>query len=340
MRFSIIVPVYNVEKYLEECLNSIISQNFNDYEIILVNDGSLDGSANICQQYNLKYIQIKYINKSNGGLSSARNKGILNSTGEYLIFTDSDDFWKGKNILFDLNEIIKNENPDVILHEETRYFTPNDFYYENNAQKLLCKSNNFQEDCLELIYNELYVACAWDKIVKREILINNNLFFPLNRKSEDIEWCAKLLVHINKYSLFKHSFYHYRQTNITSITNNISKSHILDIFQMIKISLETAKKSTSLQQKGIENFLTISYAVLLMNFYRISKNDRKKIKKEIFEWKFLLKEKANYRVDKIIKILKTTNFIFTIIILNIYRIIKNLRKKKKLIKEKIRRNKL
>jgi hypothetical protein len=109
---------------------------------------------------------------------------------------------------------------------------------------------------------------------------------------------------------------------------------------MIKISLETAKNSTSLQQKGIENFLTISYAVLLMNFYRISKNDRKKIKKEIFEWKFLLKEKANYRVDKIIKILKTTNFIFTIIILNIYRIIKNLRKKKKLIKEKIRRNKL
>ena len=339
MRFSIIVPVYNVENYLEECLNSIVLQNFNDYEVILVDDGSIDNSAKICQKYNIKYDQIKYINKINGGLSSARNEGLLNSKGEYIIFIDSDDFWKGKNILFDLNEIIKNEYPDVILHEETRYFSENDFFYENNIQKIRKKSNNFQKDCLELIYNEVYVASAWDKIVKREILINNNLFFPLNRKSEDIEWCAKLLVYINKYSLFKYSFYYYRQSNINSITNNIDDRHIIDVFQMIKISLETANKSSSLTQKVIENFLTIHYVVLIMNFYKISKEDRKKIKKEMFELNFLLKEKANYRVDKIIKIVKKTNFSMTIIILNLYRVINNYLKRKNFLRKIIRINK-
>jgi glycosyltransferase involved in cell wall biosynthesis len=339
MRFSIIVPVYNVEEYLEECLQSIISQKFNDYEIILVNDGSTDNSPEICNNYNIKYDKIKYISKSNEGLSSARNEGVLNSKGEYIIFTDSDDFWKGENVLFDLNEIIIRERPDVVLHEETRYFDANDFFYDNNIRNIKAKSNDFKKDCLELIYNEVFVACAWDKIVKKEILIKNNLFFPLNRNSEDIEWCVKLLGFLNRYSLLNYSFYYYRQSNSNSITKNINNKHLIDIYQMIKNCLKEPKMDNVLNNRAAENFLTINYVTLLMNFYKISKKDRAYIKYEIFEWRYLLRKGASYRVDKIVKIYRVTNFNLTLFFLNLYRFINNFVKKNVFLGKRIRINK-
>jgi glycosyltransferase involved in cell wall biosynthesis len=339
MRFSIIVPVYNVEKYLEECLQSILSQSFNDYELILVNDGSTDKSSIICENYKIKHSKIKYIYKNNGGLSSARNEGLLNSIGDYIIFTDSDDFWKGQDVLLKLNEIIINEKPDVILHEETRYYSTIDFFYDDNIKKIKTKSNDFKKNSLELIYNEVYVACAWDKIVKREILINNNLFFPLNRKSEDIEWCVKLLGFISKYSLFNYSFYYYRQSNTNSITKNIDYKHVLDVFQMIKNSLEGRKNRNDSEKKAIENFLTINYVTLLMNYYVIPISHRTKIKSEIFEWRFLIKSNVSYRVDKIYKIYRITNFNLFLIILNFYRIINNFFKNNNFFGKRLRINK-
>ena len=339
MRFSIIIPVYNVEKYLEECLRSIISQKFSDYEIILINDGSTDNSAKICEVFNNEFSQIKYFRKKNGGLSSARNEGLLKSIGEYIIFTDSDDFWQGENILFDLNEIIENEKPDLILHEETRYFTDNLTIYDNNISNIAKKSNQFQNDSLELIYNEIYVASAWDKVVKREILIKNNLFFPLNRKSEDIEWCAKLLSFIEIYSLFHYSFYYYRQSNINSITKNIDNKHLIDIYQIIQGCLDERENSSLSNQKAIENFLSINYIVLLMNYYKMDKLDRQKMGKELVKWRFLFKKNSNYRVDKLYKFVGKISFNILVIILNWYRFFNDFLKNNILFGKLIRINK-
>ena len=89
---SVIVPIYNVEKYLEKCIESILAQTYTDYELILVNDGSTDGCYEICQKFSKRDVRIKLINKPNGGLSSARNVGIDNSKGDYITFVDSDDY--------------------------------------------------------------------------------------------------------------------------------------------------------------------------------------------------------------------------------------------------------
>lgn len=93
MTFSIIIPIYNVEKYLRQCIDSVLAENFLDCEIILVNDGSPDGCGEICDEYANKYSHIKVIHKHNGGLSDARNAGIKEAKGDYLIFLDSDDYW-------------------------------------------------------------------------------------------------------------------------------------------------------------------------------------------------------------------------------------------------------
>lgn len=97
MIFSIIVPIYNVEKYLRCCVDSVLAENFADYEMILVDDGSPDGCGKICDEYAGKYPHIKVIHKENGGLSDARNAGIRAAKGDYLIFLDSDDYWADTN---------------------------------------------------------------------------------------------------------------------------------------------------------------------------------------------------------------------------------------------------
>ena len=117
--FSVIIPVYNVEKYLHQCVDSVLTQNFNRYEIILVNDGSTDNSGKICDEYAQKY-HIKVIHKQNGGLSDARNFGIKEAKGEYVMLLDSDDFWEGEGVMSDLYNIIQEkERPDLIIHGYT-----------------------------------------------------------------------------------------------------------------------------------------------------------------------------------------------------------------------------
>lgn len=114
MRFSIIVPVYNVQDYLKKCLDSIVNQDYDDYEIVLVNDGSTDGSAKICEQYAEIYKCIKYYVKNNGGLSDARNFGIEHARGQYCVFIDSDD-WIAQGCLRKIDATIGASQTDLVV---------------------------------------------------------------------------------------------------------------------------------------------------------------------------------------------------------------------------------
>ena len=116
-KISIIVPVYNVEKYLHECIESILSQTFVEYEVLLVDDGSTDSSGVICDEYAQKDVRIKAYHKSNGGLSAARNTGIELARGEYVIFLDSDDYWIGSKSLDHLYKQAKSNDADVVRGE-------------------------------------------------------------------------------------------------------------------------------------------------------------------------------------------------------------------------------
>ena len=114
---SIIIPVYNVETYLKECVKSVLMQTFKDFEILLIDDGSKDSSGKLCNEIALKDSRMRVFHKSNGGLSSARNYGIDRALGEYIIFLDSDDFWIDKDILSLLVKKAESQNLDVVRGE-------------------------------------------------------------------------------------------------------------------------------------------------------------------------------------------------------------------------------
>jgi glycosyltransferase involved in cell wall biosynthesis len=323
--FSVIVPVYNVENYLKQCLDSILIQDFKNFELILVNDGSTDSSSIICTAYEARDTRISVIHKENGGLSEARNIGLLRAKGDYIIFTDSDDYWEGHQVLEDLNCLINESNPDLIIHEESRFFSKKNVEYKDNRRYIKNKTGDFKKEACLLVYYDLFVACAWDKIVRRTILIENNLFFPLGRKSEDIEWCSRLINHIETYTIYSKSFYLYRKLREGSITNSVSENHIMDIHFMLKQGLSNESDLS----KALKNYWAFIYVVLLKDFYVLSSRKRKIIWDDLVSWKFLLKEGRNIRVDQVMKYYNFLPLIMLPVVFYIYRVFNVLHKKYK-----------
>lgn len=232
--FSFIIPVYNVQDYLAECIESILKQSFKDYEVILINDGSIDNSLEICRYYEKKDERINVINKKNEGLAETRNKGIEIASGEYLIFLDSDDHLEKKgNGLSELFNILKCKDVDVLLfnlipfslNEEMEYL-----YYRVPKFKEIKETEN-----LSILFKKrIYLASACNKIVRREVVIQNNLRFPAGKLSEDISWCGDLLRYSEKIKFYPTDFYFYRKNRVDSITFKTSRKNLLDVLDQIR----------------------------------------------------------------------------------------------------------
>ncbi len=173
-KFSIIVPVYNTEKYLKRCLDSIKSQTFKDYEVIIVNDGSTDNSSNIISKYTYKVI-----NQENQGLSMARNNGVKYASGEYLIFLDSDDYIE-KDLLKEINNSLSN-SPDLVRYQIKEVFDNKD---DINYEEVPFDNKNGIE-AFKLITNYHFVENAWAYAIKREFYIKEKFSFKKGTYHED-----------------------------------------------------------------------------------------------------------------------------------------------------------
>ena len=175
MRFSVIVPAYNVQDYIVTCIDSILKQSFRDYEIILVNDGSTDATFEHCQELCRKNTCIKLVNKENGGLSSARNAGINKAEGDYLLFLDGDDFWRDDNFLENLNCIIETHSPDTIIFPYSYYYGKDRIKeYQFDLSEMSSSSNKFSDNLYSLIDNGIWYPSACNKCIRRDIVAINN----------------------------------------------------------------------------------------------------------------------------------------------------------------------
>ena len=220
-KVSVIVPVYNVEKYIEKCLDTLVSQTLDDIEIILVNDGSTDSSKEKIQAYINQYSNIKYLEKENGGLSSARNFGIDKCTGEYITFLDADDYLE-KNMYEDMYTVAKQNDSDMVEC---------DFIWEYPNKRKMDKG---------IIYNNKKEAIekarvvAWNKLIKREILEKEKIIFPEGLRYEDVEFFYKLVPYLNKISFVKKYLVHYvqREDSIAN-TQDIRTKEIFNVLDNV-----------------------------------------------------------------------------------------------------------
>ena len=291
--FSIIVPIYNVERYLEQCIESVLVQDYQNYELILVDDGSPDNSIDICTKYAKQYSNIVFVHKINGGLSDARNVGIKIARGEYLMFLDSDDYWEGTSILSDLQKIINENNPDVIFNYMSSVYPDKIIIHYMNREKLV---GSFREDFQGLYQEGIYLGFAWTKIVKRDVILKNKLFFIKERYFEDIPWSFSLAKYINSYAIYKNCFYMYRRERKGAISSVVTKKNQISLFKNLsEIFQQISEINKNNLLQGLESYVNDIYQYSIKCYDLLSDNDKKAVYEEKNEiTKKWIKTKTTY----------------------------------------------
>lgn len=278
MKYSIIVPVYNVDRFLVQCINSVLIQSYCDYELILVDDGSTDSSAKICDDYADRDYRIKVIQKLNGGLSSARNAGLDIARGEYVIFLDSDDWWDDKNALRKIDACIKETGADIIIFGMKKYFSQENRYGDERIPRKCDKNISAVsqiQPVQQYMRNNIFVASACDKVVSRALIEKDKQRFVLQQLSEDIEWCCKLLQKNPQINILEDAFYVYRQQVSSSITSNVGPKNINCILDVIN---RYAKEDAPVP---LLHYMANQYVLLITNLMRLSDEQRKPLEDDV-----------------------------------------------------------
>jgi len=277
MIFSIIIPCYKVEQYLHQCVESVCNQSFRNIEVILVDDGSPDSCPLLCDELAKKDNRIKVIHKKNGGLSDARNVGLKSATGDYVVFLDSDDWWCDNNALMKIANRLELSQADVLIFQSKKYYQLKGIYTCRKVLQVEC-DENYIVRIQELMKKSIFVACAWDKVIRRTILADHNIEFVVGQLSEDIEWCCKLLSLDLSYTAIEDVVHVYRQQNATSITSNVTNRNLNDIKNVIA---KWSNKAEKTENEPVQHFLALEYVLLCAITDKATGDEGKQIIKEL-----------------------------------------------------------
>ncbi len=280
---SVIVPVYNVEKYLPRCIESILNQTFTDFELLLVDDGSPDCCGKICDEYATKDNRIRVFHKTNEGVSSARNVGLNKAKGKWISFIDSDD-WVDENLLDSLFNSAVNNPSDLVISGYIRVSSKckKIMMYE----KKTLKTNQISLDLIESELNKsVKFRMPWGRLFKKDIITSNGIIFNENLSlGEDFLFNLQYIMHISSVSIINETSYFYRET-VCSLTKKFYPIEIRiyscnvfkDILEKLALKYSNEKIFNYLFSKQLENILRYSYR------FPIIKKDRLKSLNYYFE---------------------------------------------------------
>ena len=303
MKVSFILPIYNVEKYLSECVESILVQTYSDFEILLVDDGSPDNCPALCDEWARKDDRIKALHKSNGGLSDARNYGLEHAQGDYVVFVDSDDFWVNKDCLENLMNVVD-------VHPECDFIGFNCSYYYSDTKTFkkwvaydesLSKPTDKDTVLCSLVASGTFPMSACLKIIKRKSLSEINLHFIKGLLSEDIPWFIDLLEGAKKCMFINDYIYAYRQGVVGSISNSFSVRNFNSILRIIDNELQKLEGRTFNEKTKdyIKSFLAYELCICLGGLGQLEKSVRNEYYEKLKPYKWLLKFCQNPKVKKV-----------------------------------------
>ena len=291
--FSIIVPVYNTEKELERCVRSVTCQSFRDFELILVDDGSKDGSGALCDGFAVEDPRVVAIHQQNSGSSEARNTGIRASKGDYLLFLDSDDLWSEPNALSELHALVSKNPVDVVCFGVEIYEEDGTFVKARVPSVWTGDDHSKEAVLRHLIYTNQYFSASYVKAIRRECFLKNDLYFIKGLLSgEDGEWSARVMVSCDTMAVYPKAFYKRIRRKSGSITSSLGKKNILDVLSAIENGVQIAKRQAQndvLKDLYLE-YWAYQYAMLFGLTYPIRKDpEYPEIIRRFQDYKWLLK---------------------------------------------------
>ena len=288
-KVSIIVPVYNVERYIVRSMDSLVNQTLKDIEIIVVNDGSTDNSKKLIEIYQEKYPnKIKLVDKKNGGLSDARNYGIPYATGEYIAFLDSDDY-----VELDTYEKMYNK-----AKEDDSDLVECDFIWEYPDRKKVDTGKIYNNKKEMLTYARVV---AWNKLIKRNLIEEHKMEFPKGLRYEDVEFFYKMVPYYNKVSFVKEPLIHYIQRS--SSISNTQNERTKEIFTVLDNVITYYTENNFYDEYKEELEYVYTRFLLCSSLLRMVKINDKDIRKNMIKttWENLNTKFPNWKNNEILK---------------------------------------
>lgn len=304
---SIIIPVYNAEKYLQACFDSIKRQKFADYEVIIIDDGATDNSPEICDKYAENDNRVKVYHLQNGGASRARNIGFNKANGKYVYCIDNDDCIYDEYYFTRIYDYLSKNEVDILQTGAT-YISD-----EKNAKETVVDYNDapkFSINEIEIIVdwlvkNNKYETSCWTKIIKTDFLRENKLYFDESLVVEDFDWNMRFLQCIKSYGILKSASYiHiFRQGSITSAKGAKRQKNCIDQIVTIKkyADLFQTKDFSTQLNKSLLSFLAYQYYITIGLASTLDKEYKKGIKKSLKEIRYIIKFSSGKR-QKLLKL--------------------------------------
>ena len=311
--FSVIIPVYNVEDYLRECVQSVLSQDFASYEIILVDDGSTDGSGQLCDEFAKTDFRVQAVHQENQGQSAARNHGLQIASGKYILFLDSDDFYPQNFLLRQIYSASRDR--DMVCFNYVRYtgrllsplitFPSSE---DHAGEKLL----------LEMVRLNAFTSSPCLKAVKRSLLLEHHICFEAGRIcGEDIEWNARLLLAAQSIAIAPACLYAYRVRQ-NSITHSFTPRHVDEFYRIIQGISSVPVSGSEILRQAYYGYAAFQYCTLLINAQLCKPKASRERLREIQQMSWLLQYDANRIVKLIHTVYKLVGFKLTSLLLLVY----------------------
>lgn len=321
-KLSFVLPIYNVEKYLPQCVDSILTQATQECEIILVDDGSPDNCGAICDGYQQKSNLIRVIHKANGGLSAARNSGLEIAEGRYVLFVDSDDYLEEGSVA-KLLEWIDTTSADVAFLESRKVYP--DGSWESMGEGLVREAifgKNREEVLHFLATRPKFPASAWGKIYRRAFLQENRIEFPHDRRlSEDLIFSLNLFLAAESFDYLAFPYYCYRQAREGSITNNISPKYYFDTAMFVtEVAERFAKnqKAVSDMAQSALSFAAYEYSILLWHLLCMRDENWDRAYRFLKEYRWILRYGKNKKSRLVNAVVSVAGLRLTARVMDVY----------------------
>ena len=309
MKISVIVPIYNVEEYLEECLDSVVAQTFSDWEMILVDDGSTDGRGEIADAYAEQYDNVKVIHKENGGLSDARNTGLSIAKGEYVYFLDSDDYIK-RETLEVAYETAERSQVDLVVFNGIDFFTDTQGKKHERREHITNFKNFNRTLSGKDVFNETVAGdggllfCVWLQLVRRDLLNKINLKFEKGMLHEDNLYSFYLFMGAESVVVIRQQMY-MRRIREGSIMNTKISIRNLRGYEIIYKKVTAWMRDNEVEyilRQNINCYLRLFFMEIAKNYYDLSKEEKSDFKDSYYN---IIKTAAsnNYNNDKYVRLI-------------------------------------
>lgn len=278
MKLSIIIPVYNVEQYLRQCVDSVLTQTYKDLEIILVDDGSTDSSGALCDQLTKQDRRIQVLHKVNGGLSDARNAGLKVATGDYVAFLDSDDVYLLADGVEQLMALAQAERPDVILFQCVDVY-PHHQSVRKAYDENYMATHTGAEVFAQLVRTQSFNMSACFQLIRRDLLEQHQIYFEKGLLSEDVDWSLRLWRHVSKVRAMNLPLYGYqhREGSIsTTYTIRNLRSYERIFAKFVQLYNErVVETAAELYWQTVMGYLAQMYTNCLYNYGQLLIQERK-----------------------------------------------------------------